>query len=116
MRRPQLVRVLAIVALAVAGLGAGPAGHAATTTTLPAKYNYDDPAAFVLGADSSPLRLAASSAARGAQRPANLAAFRFVTRAGVAAEEGRAAAASGGGLSWSGRSSGSRSVAGMSRR
>lgn len=85
MRRLRPLRLLAIVALAAACLGGGLAGHAATTTTVPPEYAYDDPAAFVLGADSSRPRPASQATIFGAG-PHDLATLRLRESVGVAAK------------------------------
>lgn len=84
----RFLRLLAVLVLAVAGFSGGPSlAHAATTRSTPAKYNYDRPAAFVLGADSSPLRLGSHLAVCGVHLY-DLGSLRSLKRAGVAAKAG----------------------------
>ncbi len=85
--RVRLLRLLVIVTLAVAGLGGGLAAHAATTTAVLSEHGYDDPAAFVLGTDSSPLRLACRATVFDAH-PHDLGTLSSPEWAGVAAKAG----------------------------
>lgn len=87
MQHQRLQRLLTVIALAVAGLGAGPSlGHTATTTTTRANYDYDHSARFVQGASRRSHLQAGPSGVRAAQPHGDLALRRLARWVGVAAK------------------------------
>lgn len=88
-RRRPVLRLIAALALAVAGLGAGASlGHAATTTVAAARYDCDHTAASAQGAYRNSLRANASSVRVTAHVLRAPAPVVVITRAGVAAKAG----------------------------
>jgi hypothetical protein len=89
MRPRRIAFCLALVALMIGALlGGVQTVHAATTTTIPANYNYDRHDASAQSASTSSLDLKTSSAFDRAPRPARLSRVRRATR--LAAESAEA--------------------------